>query len=470
MGVYYDVAYDRSLAPPAVTTGNGLAAGACTVGVLVGTTTEFDEGIDRNQNLLNGGAPGATLIDGTAAAIDPQKLIRDPSNGCNPVYPWNFVRDNTIFGIIHAAGGYTAWADKHPSYSSVGGPGDGTNVNDYYSPEINSAVVPLPGVTTVTGINCSTQEDQAQLSSWTDSFVNIQCYDQLKVNAILHEIKGKNHLGTGSAKIPNLLGMNFQVVSVGQKLLEKVNGTVTVGGYLDAAGTPSAPLLTEIAFADKAVGEMVQELKNGGLYESTLVVITAKHGQSPIDPTRFFPIPGHSGTNGGTPATILATAGYIPNSESPLNPTGVGATEDDVSLLWLNDSSDTEAAVALLESNVKEAGIGQIFFGGTLHQLFDTPGLPPNGDPRTPDIAVAPNVGVVYTASTSKESEHGGFAQDDTNAILLLSNPAFSPKRISVPVGTIQVAPTILKALGLDPSKLDSVRIEGTPVLPGVSF
>ena len=33
---------------------------------------------------------------------------------CAPVYPWNFVRTNTIFGVVHAAGGYTAWSDKHP--------------------------------------------------------------------------------------------------------------------------------------------------------------------------------------------------------------------------------------------------------------------------------------------------------------------------------------------------------------------
>src|SRR6516165_5377817 len=52
-GVFYDVAYDRSLAPPAKTTGNGVAAGPCEVGV--GTTTEYEEGIDKNQALLNGG-------------------------------------------------------------------------------------------------------------------------------------------------------------------------------------------------------------------------------------------------------------------------------------------------------------------------------------------------------------------------------------------------------------------------------
>ena len=44
-GAFYDVAYDRSLDPPALTTGNGLAGspGACTPGAApTGTTTEYE--------------------------------------------------------------------------------------------------------------------------------------------------------------------------------------------------------------------------------------------------------------------------------------------------------------------------------------------------------------------------------------------------------------------------------------------
>jgi hypothetical protein len=100
---------------------------------------------------------------------------------------------------------------------------------------------------------------------------------------------------------------------------------------------------------------------------------------------------------------------------------------------------------------------------------YNKPGLPGN-DPRTPDIIVTPNVGVTYTGSKSKLAEHGGFAHDDTNVILLLSNPGFAPRTVFSEVGTLQVAPTILKALGLDPNSLDGVRLEGTPILPGVNL
>ena len=465
MGVYYDVAYDRSLAPPAVTTGNGVAGGTCTPGVYTGTTTEYEEGIDLDQTKLNGGAPGAALIDGTEAAIDSKRLPRDPSKKCEPVYPWNFVRDNTIFGVIHEAGGYTAWTDKHPAYSSVNGPGNGKNLNDFYGPEINSTVVALPGVKTVTGMSCETVPDPgSDTSAWTNSFKNIQCYDQLKVNAILNQIKGKNHLGTATTKVPEIFGMNFQTVSVGEKLVEKsIN---TNGGYLDAYGTPTPALLSEIEYTDAAIGKMVNELKDRGLYEDTLVIITAKHGQNPIDSSHYVPIL----KTVTSPATLLSNANLLPYSESTNNPTGIGPTEDDISLLWLADSSTTDTAVKLIEENKTEAGVGEIFVGEGIKQLFDKPGLPPYGDPRTPDIAVSPQVGVVYTGSTKKLAEHGGFSHDDTNVMILLSNPGFEPKRISTPVSTTQIAPTVLKALRLDPNKLDGVRKEGTAALPGITF
>src|ERR1700729_1855649 len=90
-GLYYDVAYDRSLDPPATTTGTGLAGGSCTpYGIPAGTTTDYDQGIDIDDTLLNGGAPGAAVTEGGIASIDPKKLVRDPQQGCAPVFPWNF--------------------------------------------------------------------------------------------------------------------------------------------------------------------------------------------------------------------------------------------------------------------------------------------------------------------------------------------------------------------------------------------
>jgi len=467
-GAFYDVAYDRVLAPPTVTTGNGLLGGPCTVNQPNGTSTEYDEGIDKNQNFLNG-IDGITTKngDGGINSIDPKRLIRDPYKNCSPVAPWNFVRTNTIFGVIHQAGGYTAWSDKHPSYSAVSGPGDGTNLDDYYSPEINSIVVALPGIKTPLGMACNPIPDPSQTGAWTDSFQNIQCYDTLKVDAILNEIDGFNHNRKQKTQVPEVFGMNFQAVSVGQKLIEANVGS---GGYSDAQGTPSALLVQEIQFVDAAIGEWTAELQKQGLSDSTLVIIAAKHGQSPIDSQRYVGITS-SGPVTTSPSMIIDSC--LPPSES--NSGGqIGPTEDDISLLWLKSSCNATTEVQTLESTSPTssniAGIGQIFFGQSLNQLFNAPGIPPNGDPRTPDIIVAPNVGVTYSGSTKKQAEHGGFAHDDTNVMILVSNPMFRPQTLTTPVTTSQIAPTILQALGLDPSSLDAVQKEGTPVLPGLSL
>ena len=457
-GLYYDVAYDRSLAPPKTTTGTGLAGGSCTpFGVPSGTTTDYDQGIDINDTLLNGGAPGAAPTDGGIASIDPNHLVRNPANGCAPVYPWDFVRTNSIFSVVHAAGGYTAWIDKHASYSFAAGPG-GKGLDDYYSPEVDSTVIALPGVKTAQGAACDPIRDpNADLSSWTNSFLNIQCYDALKVQALLNEIAGKTHLGA-PAQVPVLFGMNFQSVYFGESLNEP---TVGPGGYQNAAALPSTQLLNEIEFVDTSIGDIVVALKAANLYQSTLIIVTAKHGESPIDPARYVA----HGTN--TPAMLLGN--LIPYSESPLNSTGIGATEDDVSVLWLKPDASLAAAVQILQTDASMIGLGQIYYGPTVALNYSLPGVGPGEDPRTPDIIVTPNIGVTYSNSTTMIGDHGGFGHDDINVVMLLSNPAFTAQTVSVTTRTAQVAPTILSALGLNPQSLDAVKAEGTPVLPEVS-
>ncbi|HEY6299213.1 MAG TPA: alkaline phosphatase family protein [Candidatus Binatus sp.] len=480
MGVNYDVAYDRALNPPMADTGNGLlGSGACTPGTPSGTSTEFDEGININnmpgvgsQEDLNGGAPSG---DGGINSIDPTRLERDAK--CNPVYPWNFVRVNTIFGVIHGARGYTAWSDKHPSYSSVGGPtgsATDTNVDDYYAPEINSnsanylnpvtgafpALIP-PGCKPLPDQFAATADDD-----YTGSFLNIQCYDGLKVNAILNEIDGKNHDGTAKTQVPNIFGMNFQAVSIGQKLIYQHNGGTppipglysTRGGYTDSIGTPSPSLLQEIEFVDRSIGAMVSELTKQHMLDSTLIIVTAKHGQSPVDSSRY-----QANGSPNDPVSILSAC--IPDSE--LNQ--IGPTEDDVSLIWLKNTCDVATEVGVLETvspalplSMNIAGIGEIFSGPSIGLYYNA------GDSRAPDILITPNIGVTYSNSGKKLAEHGGFAHDDVNVMMLLSNPSFHSATVSSPVETAQVAPTILTALGLDPNDLQAVQHEGTQVLPGL--
>jgi hypothetical protein len=493
VGAFYDVAYDRVLAPPKMTTGNGLPGEdlgsqyQCKEGQINGTETEYEEGDEIDETKLNGGFAGYSTIDGGIQSINPDRLVRDPFNGCKPVYPWNFIRTNTIYGVIHKAGMYTAWSDKHAPYAVVSGP-TGTdqpsNVDDYYSPEVNSNQIVLPGIKTAApagaSFDCGTLVPNG--GDWTTGFDAIKCYDQLKVNAVVNWINGEPHLGgtPGSKPVPVIFGMNFQAVSVGQKLISPASATRTdanSGGYEDAAGTPRPIMLGEIEFVDAAIGQMVAALDHNGLLDSTAIIITAKHGQSPIDPNRFFPIPGKSGNNGTPPSGVIGS--FLPAVYSDTN-NGLGIAEDDISQLWLTDSSRTGDAVAALEAAGTTIGLGQIYYGSSLTTLFNAPGVPEHpgpccklregGDPRTPDIVVIPNVGVVYTGNLKKQSEHGGFGWDDTNVMMLVSNPDLEPRTLDTFVETTQVAPTILQLLGLNPNDLDAVKAEGTPVLPGLHF
>jgi hypothetical protein len=77
-------------------------------------------------------------------------------------------------------------------------------------------------------------------------------------------------------------------------------------------------------------------------------------------------------------------------------------------------------------------------------------------------------VGVVYTGG-SKIAEHGGDNPADRAVPLVVYAPGAVPhSRVHAWVETTQVAPTILRLLGLDPGALQAVQIEGTRVLPSV--
>ena len=117
-----------------------------------------------------------------------------------------------------------------------------------------------------------------------------------------------------------------------------------------------------------------------------------------------------------------------------------------------------------LSTNANALFIENLLGGAELTLKFNDPA----SDSRTPDIIVQPVYGTIYTGSTKKNAEHGGFSFGDTNVGLIVSNPALKSSVLKTPVTTAQVAPTILRALGLNPRALKSVLIEKTDVLPAL--
>jgi hypothetical protein len=422
-GLWYDVSYNRKLSPPAQTTLNGIPGGANLCPGTVGAALEYSEGVDFDLTRLDAGG-----------GVNPAFLPRDPNNGCKPVFPHQYVRVNTIFNVAREAGLYSAWIDKHPAYEWVNGPSN-KGTNDFFAPEINSTVVPL--TTAPFDVpRCHTIPDPTKTGDWTKSALNITCYDEIKVNAVISQIDGFTHDRSKRAPVPAIFGMNFQSVSVGQKLKG--------AGYQDALGTPSALLAGDLDFVDQSLGRMVSELKKNGLFDQTLIVVSAKHGQSPIDLSKRTAI------DDSLPAAIVGPAYAFDIS-------------DDASLIWLTDPSLTAGVVANLSkpANQSTLGIQEIFALQSLANKFNSP----LHDERTPDILLRSNTGVIFTTG-SKIAEHGGMNEDDVHVALLLSNPLIEARQVKTPVLTQQVAPTILKSLGLDPARLDAVRSEQISVLP----
>ena len=432
-GLFYDVSYDRTIFDPA----NTACAGP------PGNNMVFDESID----LYNSANVSQNVID-------PSKLPRrlDSRGHCVPMFPHDAIRTNTIFEVVKAAGGVTAWADKHPAYDLVNGP-SGKGVDDLYTPEITN----VGGLDNTVSVVCTAENDEK------------------KVKAIINEIHGLRHDGKPGLGIPTVFGMNFQAVSVGQKLAkDNSDGSCTddtgslngqPGGYKDGAGTPTDVLAYALQQTDEALGDIIQALKSQGIYESTLFIVTSKHGQSPINPVKVNK-PGHfADLVAGLKDSTTDPGGIAIGAAAACSTGSCGfVQDDDIALIWLKDQSQTSDAAAYLNENAEALFIDEVLAGDEIKLKFNNPAT----DSRTPDILVQPVYGTIYTTSKTKNAEHGGFSFGDTNVGLIVSNPNFNPHVVKTPVVTSQVAPTILELLGIDPNSLKSVRVELTPVLPGL--
>jgi len=443
-GVFYDDSYDRTLFKPA---GNPPAPCASGPGaeVNLAENTEFD------KTSIAGGVPASLTALNAAIAIDPNNLPGQKVGGnCKPLWPHYFIRTNTTFGVLHKRGLRTAWSDKHPAYDIINGDdpdtqpatAPGTNVDDFFAPEINSdlSLANINLIHTTLGPNFSTAPDPTPVSGkdFTGTIAGVEWYDGIKVRATLNQIMGLDHTGTRLRGMPVLFGMNFQSVSVGQKL--------KCCGYLDPAATPSGDLANAIAFVDRSIGQMISALQSRGQAERTLIIVSAKHGQSPIDRTKRVAL---------DDSVVIA---------GPIGANFAFDIGDDGVLIWLKDNSGTKTADAVAALNAfGDTGIGEWLSGPLLPLSYQDPAH----DSRTPDIIGIARIGVIYTTG-SKIAEHGGFNEDDTHVALLVSHPALKESSINTPVATTQIAPTILKALGLEPQELEAVRLEGTQILPGL--
>jgi hypothetical protein len=396
-GVWYCLSYDHKLSPP---------HSKCATR---GTSVMYDQRMDYDPHALDGGG-----------GLDPAKLPLDPARGCSPVYPHQYLRVNTIFEVLKAHGMRTAWTDKHPVYDIVNGP-SGHGVDDLFDPEISA--------------------DAGGGKNYQSSVPLTRKYDEIKVVATLNQIAGKDHTGKRQVGVPAIFGMNFQVVNTGQKKAP--------GGYENDVGKPTPLLADAFHFVDQSLGRMVDALAARHLLDSTLIIITAKHGNAPIDPLLFRRV-------SLSPSDIVVKAGAA-----------AFARQLGIAVLWLDNHDRTREIVHKLEDPETRAAlmISKIYSGESL-RLFSND---PLKDSRVPDIIVEPRMGVDYSGIAANIAEHGGFNVEDRNVVLLIAdygNSAMAGDVIKTSVDSTQLAPTMAIALGVDPTELQAVRKEKTAALP----
>ena len=482
-GVYYDDSYDRTLFPPPAQTDPSTAPCSGSPGA----ETVYAENVDVNAPTFSNPNGMRTILGET---IDPTQLPHALQDGkCVAVQPNQFLWTNTIFSVAHAAGLRTAWSDKHPAYQIVNGHGTPNAVDDLFTPEINADLIPN-SLTDTRGntITFPFPSPTGTGPSLTDYVGDTEAYDQIKVDAILNQIDGHPSSGaTTNVGVPAIFGMNFQSVSVGEKTVDPAltcdparhdtsytcDPSYVPGGYEPGTlaftpqmsgtthynSTPTHPSGVDVPgaldFVDASLHQMVSELSAQGVLGSTRIILSAKHGQSPINPADLSKI-GHQVSN------VLANAN-VPVAQN---------TDDDVALTWLTNQGDTGRAVQALTTSPgqQQAHVQTVYSGATLAGMYGDP----TANPRTPDLIVQPTTGTIYTGSVAKVAEHGGFADPDTHVALVVvdggqlgsgspSTAAYNGEAVQ----TKQIAPTILETLGLNPNKLDAVRAEGTTPLPG---
>ncbi|GAQ78002.1 hypothetical protein KFL_000060680 [Klebsormidium nitens] len=391
-----------------------------------GTEVLFDESIEYDLTKLDGGAPAPGV-----SPINPDNLPRDPKQGCKPVFPNELVRVNTIFEVAAQSGLYTAFADKHiGAYTIAKGP-SGTGVSDYASLEV-----------------ATTEPQYTDANGLADGLVGdngVPIYDSLKVAQAINWIDGFDHTRTQfNGKAPAIMYYNYQVVSVNQKLAGQ--------GYVNNLPPPAGPVPTEyvrqaIAYADSSIGQLIAELEKNQILGQTVLIVTAKHGQSPIDPSLLKKL---------KPSVVTdAIAGFLNDTSEPAQLSG-----DDSLLIWLHNTAKGPALRDYLNANKAKFLIDQWYHYSDL-------GLALND--YVPDIQCKSVKGTIYTGG-SKIEEHGGYADDDTHVPIFVANKYLTANTDFSLIATKQIAPTTLTLLGLDYTKLQAVGIEGTQLLPNTEL
>ena len=210
-------------------------------------------------------------------------------------------------------------------------------------------------------------------------------------------------------------------------------------GAPDHAGHNCGPRSDEVKQAvlsvDAAVGRLVNGLKAMGIFEDTLITFNADHGMSGFEDKQVSV----------EPATALRKAGFkVAKSQADLKPdTQIIVISAGVRLIYFRDvvpESERQKALQILSS-----------ISGA--EVLDRKRLDELGchNDRSGDLIVSPLPGFTMSRAGEKGGQHGRFAEQ--NPILLFRGPGFKKGATVESAHTVDIVPTLLKLVGVEPAK-----------------
>lgn len=380
--------YDRSLSPP------GSACG--TTGPQTGAAI-----------------PLAATAAHAGDAQTVQRLPLDPRRGCAPVTPHALLRVNTLFEIVHARDGRTAWA------------GNSAALTDLLRGPSGRGLDEACDVTEAAGAR-------------EDTFPFETTQDASRVDALLKWIDGRDCSGHAAA-VPEIFGATLTAFDAAER--------EGVSAYQSYDGRPSATVNDALTATDGQVLRILAALKKAHLYDSTWIVVTSAFGEGAISPQR---------------SKSVDVASLVAAADSAERGVMLHIAAEGTAMLWLRDGAKTGEVVAALGKRADALGIATVATGAELALTMNTPAE----DPRMPDIVIEPRESIRYAVRGPHVD--GGDREAETHVPLLISGVQLTGRVDKTWVPMTQIAPLLMRALGMDKFDLDALHHEHTPALPGI--
>jgi predicted AlkP superfamily pyrophosphatase or phosphodiesterase len=219
-------------------------------------------------------------------------------------------------------------------------------------------------------------------------------------------------------------------------------------------GGPASPAVFQqvVGGVDRNIGRIVQAYKDAGIFDQTLFVVAADHGM----------VPNVRSVDGALTKSVVGQAG----GEYLFHTGGTAA------YIYLRNGRKAKAVAQAMAQVPNVAGAYYLVEKGGRHYYDRAPGMTiePGLDaahrfllgtfvgPRAPDVVVPFRENTIGSKLSAAHGDHGGLNWGAQHVPLVLSGPGVASGVVShFPARLVDIAPTVLRLLGLPAGPMDGV-------------